>query len=143
MWCASIFFIHMSRLLRFFLNWYPTMIVVGVVLYATWVPKPLDEETLPLIPGIDKMIHVVMMGGMVGSILFDYKRADRHRELNARIVTVVTVGVMIFSLFDEVVQGLLPIGRPSDWLDLLADFTGALGGALLAPGAVNACLRRR
>ena len=119
------------------------MIVVGVVLYATWVPKPLDEETLPLIPGIDKMIHVVMMGGMVGSILFDYKRADRHRELNARIVTVVTVGVMLFSLFDEVVQGLLPIGRPSDWLDLLADFTGALGGALLAPGAVNACLRRR
>ena len=137
------FFVFMKKLLRFLLNWFPTMIVVGVVIYATWVPKPLDEDTLPLIPGLDKLIHIVMMGGLVGSILFDYKRADRHRELKGRIVAVVTVGVMLFGIFDEVVQGLLPIGRPSDWFDLLADWTGALGGALLAPGAVNACLRRR
>lgn len=133
----------MKKILIFMNRWWPTIVTVGVVLYATWLPQPVDPDTIPPIEGIDKIIHAVMMGGVAGAVMFDYKRADRRRVLSHRVVAVVTVAVMLFGVVDETVQGLLPIGRPSDWLDLMADWIGTLAAAFLAPVAVNAIMRRR
>ena len=119
------------------------MIVVAVILYATWVPKPLDPDDIPPIPEIDKIIHAVMMGGFVGALLFDIRRHRRDIVLSLRLVLKVALAVAVFSAVEEFVQGILPIGRPSDPLDLVADWIGVIFGALLAPPAVNAVLPRK
>lgn len=123
-------------------HYWPTLIVLIVIIYATWVPKPIDSDYIPLLPHIDKLIHAIMMGGLVGAIAFDYKRQERRHMLTLKVMAVITAGVMIFGAVDEVVQGLLPIGRPSDPWDLLADWAGSLIGADTAPAAVNAVVRR-
>ncbi len=125
------------------LNYYPTAIVVAVILYATWFPDPIDPDKIPLIPHIDKLIHSIMMGGLLGALLFDYKRADRKRVLSRSVVLKFMFAVMAFGVFDEIVQGFLPIGRPSDFVDILADWFGAFVAVLTAPPAVNAVLRRK
>lgn len=119
------------------------MIVVAVILYATWIPKPLDPDDIPPIPYFDKLVHAVMMGGFVGALLFDMRRSRRDIVLTSKLVLKVALAVAVFSVVDEVIQGLLPIGRPSDPLDLVADWVGVLLGALLAPPAVNAVLPRK
>lgn len=129
----------MKRLLR---HYWPTLIVLIVIIYATWVPKPVDPEDIPPIPYIDKLIHAIMMGGLTGALAFDYKRQERRHMLTLKVMTVITAGVLLFGVVDEIVQGLLPIGRPSDPWDLVADWAGTLIGAVTAPPAVNAVVRR-
>lgn len=129
--------------LRFIRNWWPTGIVLAVILYATWVPHPIDPDDIPPLPHIDKLIHAVMMGGMSSALLFDWHRmAPKLHALTHRVVCLVIAAVIAFSLVDEVVQGLLPIDRPSDWLDLVADIFGAIVGALLARPVIVAIFRR-
>ncbi len=95
------------------------MIVVAVILYATWVPKPIDPDDIPPIPYFDKLVHAVMMGGLVGALLFDIRRHRRDTVINLRLVLKIALVVAVFSVVDEFVQGILPIGRPSDPLDLV------------------------
>ncbi|MCM1032148.1 MAG: VanZ family protein [Odoribacter sp.] len=131
----------MKAVARFISQWWPSLIVLAVIIYGTWVPKPIDPDNIPAIPGIDKIIHAIMMGGFTGSILFDFRRSGR--TLTRRPIVVTAVAVALFSIADEVIQGLLPIGRPSDPLDLLADWGGILIAVFTAPPAVNACFRSR
>lgn len=129
--------------LRFFRNWWPTGLVLAVIIYATWVPQPIDPDDIPPLPHIDKLIHAVMMGGLASALLFDWHRmAPAVHLLSRRVVWTVIAAVVGFSVVDEVVQGLLPIERPSDWLDFVADVVGAIVGALLARPAINAIFRR-
>lgn len=109
-----------------------------MIIYATWVPQPLEPETLPEIPGLDKVIHAVMTGGLLGALVFDTTRRQHWQPLSRRTMVWLALGAALFGIVDEVVQGLLPIGRPSDPLDLLADWAGVLVAYFAAPPAVNA-----
>lgn len=128
------------RILKY---WWPTLLVVLVILYATWVPHPLPDDDIPPIPNIDKLIHAVMMGGLAGALMFDYYRSSAVAKLSARIIVLFTAVAMGFSVIDEVVQGLLPINRPSDPLDLVADWIGCLVAAIAAPPAIRAVVKKK
>lgn len=115
------------------------MIVVAVIIYATWIPHPLPDDSLPLIPHIDKLIHAVMFGGFAGAMMFDYYRADHSkRKLGLRRIMTFAAIAGAFGVVDEVMQGLLNIGRPSDPLDLLADWAGIIVAAFTAPPVIVA-----
>lgn len=124
----------MKELLK---TYWPTALTLLVIFYATWLADPMPDTELPKIPLLDKLIHIIMMGGLTGALMFDYYRRKPHRPLTLRIIIAFTAGVMAFGIVDEVVQGLLPINRPSDPFDLLADWTGCLIGALIAPPVIR------
>ena len=119
------------------------MLVVLVIIYATWVPKPMPYEDLPKIQHIDKLIHAVMFGGLTGALLFDYHRNDpRRHQLTWRIIVAVACCVAAFGIVDEMVQGLLNIGRPSDPWDILANCGGILIAVFTAPPLITAIFRK-
>jgi VanZ family protein len=126
---------------KFITNWYPSCLVLAVILYATLASHPLPDDSLPLIPYLDKWIHAIMMGGFVGAIAFDWKRADRSRQLTFKVMMIIGVCVMIFGASDELMQLLANNGRSGEWLDLAADIVGALVAVFTAPPAINAVLR--
>lgn len=128
--------------MRRLLSYWPTALVLFVILYATWLPHPLPEDDIPPIPHIDKLIHAIMMGGLAAALMFDWYRVDRTHVLTLRRIILFTSVAMAFSVVDEIVQGLLPIGRPSDLVDLLADWGGCIIAAFAAPPAIRAVLRR-
>ena len=68
----------MNRFITFLRHYWPTLIVVGVILFATLSSDPTGDVSFE-IPHLDKLIHAIMMGGLVGAIAFDYKRAERQR----------------------------------------------------------------
>ncbi len=130
-------------IVRFLKQFWPSLLTLGVILYATLTPDPLGDETLPLIPHADKFVHAVMMGGLTGAILFDLRRRDRRERLGAKIVIAVGAGVLIFALADEWLQGQIGIGRPSDPYDGLANAAGVLVAMFTAPAAVRAVLQAK
>lgn len=133
-------------ILKILKSYWPTIIVVAVIIYATWIPKPLADYSLKGIPHIDKLIHAVMFGGLAGAAMFDYYRQRvgnplGHRQLSFRVILAVSCLVAAFGVVDETVQGLLDIGRPSDPFDMLANFTGILVAAFVAPPVIRSVVR--
>jgi len=121
----------------------PSAIVTFVILYATWLPSPIGEAAMPVFEYADKVIHAIFGGGLTGALLFDYTRSRPGlRKARPTVVWYVMLAVMAFMAIDESVQGMLPIGRTSDYGDLLADWLGAAVAALTAPQAVSLVLRR-
>ncbi len=98
---------------------------------------------MPSVPYADKWIHAIFGGGLLGSLTFDYtRRRPGIRCPGPSVMMAFMLAVMAFMTVDEVVQGLLPIGRPSDPFDMMADWAGALVALGVAPAAVRAVLRR-
>lgn len=129
----------MKRVLRFC----PSLLTMMVVLYATWLPSDIQPDNLPPIPHLDKLIHAVMLGGLCGAVIFDCKRLDRAARLTRHTVWRAVIAVAAFAVVDEVVQGLLPIDRPSDYVDLLADWVGIVIAYFAAPPVVEKLLHKQ
>ncbi len=133
----------MKRLAIFFKQFWPTIIVVCVILYATWTAHPIEEDDLPIFPHYDKLIHAIMMGGFAGAVAFDWCRARAGRRVSSARMLRFAMLAVVFSAVDEIVQGLLPIGRPSDFVDFIADIVGVIVSYYTAPLAINALLHRK
>ncbi len=132
----------MNSFITFLRHYWPTLIVVGVILYATLSSDPTGDVSFE-IPHLDKLIHAIMMGGLVGAIAFDYKRAERQRQLTFSFMSKVALCVMVACIADELAQAYLTDSRSGDIFDLLADWTGVWVAVFTAPPAVNRVLRQR
>lgn len=118
------------------------MLTLAVVLYATLASDPMGADELPPIPYLDKLIHAVMMGGLLGAIAFDLQRRNCQRNvLTPATMWWLFAAVMAFSCIDEVAQGSMDMGRSYDPLDLVADAVGALVAVFAAPPAIRRVLR--
>ena len=118
-------------------HYWSSMIVVAVIIYVTWIPRPIESEYLLQIPYVDKLIHAIMMGGLLGALLFDYQRQNKTRALTAKRVLEFAICVAAFGVFNEIIQGTLPIERSFDLSDILANWLGTLVAYFIAPPAIK------
>lgn len=144
----AIMFLSVSQILRLIRRFWPSMLVMCVILYATLTSDPLCGEPLPAIPHIDKAIHFLMMGGLASAIFFDIRRykeitidGTRRQSLSPSVIICVALGVTFFSIFDEWMQGQLAIGRPSDINDAIANLLGIITASILAPPVLRRIYR--
>lgn len=125
----------------YFRKYWPTLIVLGLILYATLSADPIGADDIPPIPHIDKLIHATMMGGLLSSIVFDIQRANRQTSVSRRTISVIAFAVMVFSIFDEITQAFMENGRSGDILDLAADWFGIGVAFFAAPPAIRKVLK--
>lgn len=112
-----------------------SVICIAAVLYLTLVPDPLGDNDLPLFPGADKVVHGVMMFGVVVCVIFDRLRSQRRYEKPAPPQAAVwgaVAAVVAFGGVIELAQGAMGLGRGEDWLDFAADAAGAVAGGVAA-----------
>ncbi|MCC8072429.1 MAG: VanZ family protein [Bacteroidales bacterium] len=110
-----------------------TAMVVIAICYLTLMPDPLPDADLPLFPGVDKVVHFLMFGGLAVIMCFDYGRRRGHCHSIKLSLGVTLLMALISSVAGgvvEVLQGIMGLGRSADWLDLLADTLGAFVCAL-------------
>lgn len=131
----------LKNIYKFIAQWWPTLLTLSVVLYATLWPDPAGASAVMLFPGADKIIHAVMMGGLSAAVLFDRRRAGQR--LTQRYIVAVALCMLIFSLADEWAQTAMGIGRTGDVWDLLADAGGIVIAATTAPPVINRIFRKR
>lgn len=123
------------------LRFWPTIVCVGVVLYATLTADPMDGADLQFIPHMDKLIHAVMFGGVAGAAAFDWQRAHRERNVSGRVMAVISLLCAVFGGLDEIAQATLTEVRSGDVFDFIADLSGIAVAFFVAPPAVRRVLR--
>lgn len=129
--------------MKFLKHYWPSLLVVAVILYATLFPDPLPEEQAFEIPHLDKLIHAIMFGGMAGALAFDYQRSHRANILGHRAMLACCVIAAAFGLVIEFAQEAMGLGRSGDEYDFVADCVGTLAAYFAAPPAIRAVLRKR
>ena len=128
-------------MIDFLKKWWPSALTLCVVLYATLWPDPVGAPEVAFFPGADKLIHAIMMGGLVSAVLFDYRRSGKKLS-RSFIIRCVVCGI-IFSAMDEVAQQSMNLGRSLEFLDFLADTGGIILASVLAPPVINSIFRNK
>lgn len=114
-------------------RWVTTALVVLAILYLTLVPRPLPDAGVE-IPGLDKVVHAVMFGGLAFVACIDaaqrrrgsFGRLARGKGWFIALLSAVSGGLV------EIAQMAMGAGRSGDLLDFIADCAGAVAGMLLA-----------
>lgn len=124
-------------------SYWPSALVLALILYATLWPDTPDMGDLPKIPYFDKLIHAIMFGGFAGAMAFDYCRA--HKILRPSIILMALIALISTAAggLIELIQDAMGLGRAAEWADLSADGIGAFIAFLTAPPAIAAVLRRQ
>jgi hypothetical protein len=137
-------FCNFATAMEFIRRWWPTVLTLGLVLWLTLAPDPVPTEDIPLFPGADKLVHAIMMGGLTGAVMFDYERNGLRRtsRLTPGRVWTIVICVGLFCAADEYAQSAMGLGRSTDFLDLLADWTGVAVAALITPPLLRRILRK-
>lgn len=128
---------------NFIKTWWPSMLTLGVILWITLAPDPVGDTNLELFPGSDKLIHAIMMGGLASALMFDWRRnsGNRRRALTTKVLVVIFVATVLFSMLDELAQGAMNIGRSADPWDFVADVAGIIIAILTARPVLNRMFR--
>lgn len=121
----------LSRIFRF-LQYYPFSL--GIILIVTYLSffRPPSPEELPMFPGMDKLIHFLMYFGMSGMLWLEFKKA--HRKDCAPLWHVWVGGLLCPILFSgavEILQEYCTSYRGGDWLDFVANASGAIVASLI------------
>ncbi len=125
----------------FIRKWWPSGLTLAVVLYATLWPHPVGADDIMLFPGMDKLIHAVMMGGLTGAVIFDRRRSGS--QLTRRFLGWLAVAMLIFCALDEWAQSAMGLGRAYEAADLLSDAAGIGIALFTAPCVVNAIFHHK
>lgn len=122
-----------KRIINTFPAWTFTILVIIAILYLTLMPQPLPELDIPLFPGADKVVHGIMMMGMMICIGIDLARHKRHASPHApkSKLLLALILTILFGGAIELTQGAMNMGRGEDIYDFLADAVGALAGFLI------------
>lgn len=119
-------------------RWVSTALVLFVILYFTLVPRPLPDTNIE-IPGLDKLIHIIMFGAFAFVCYIDWARRERHNFrtnsffIAARIFKI----TCCLGLTIELAQHFMEIGRSGEFWDYIADVAGAFIGTYLAAMAIR------
>ena len=101
-------------------------ITVAIILWLTLAPHPTGDINLPLFPGADKIVHVVMFGFLALMVLLETMKHRKWEPLSLVTVGVIAFICAIFGIGIEIAQRAMGLGRSFETLDILADSAGAM-----------------
>lgn len=109
------------------------IILVGMLMPGDSVPS------IP-IPGLDKVIHMLMFLGLTSTFYLEHFYV--HSKKPSYLSTILVL--FLFGIATELLQGSLTASRMCDPLDLLADMTGVAVALLFSPfleKGLTTCMR--
>lgn len=113
------------------MNRYQTLIRTGLILYwvllFTATHIPLKKGTLP--QGTDVPLHFIAYAGL--SFLLTWWLSLKWDKLTPKRLLAVFVGVSLFGILDELLQGIPVLQREPSLDDWVADTLGGLLGITL------------
>ena len=112
--------------------WWPTAVVVCLILYATLNPDPVGISPKLYFPGIDKVIHFIMFFVFSGSLYFDWSKQSLPLKMTVRKVLIIAIISLSLGIVIEFLQTGMGLGRSGSVGDAVADGIGAFAGAFLA-----------
>lgn len=115
---------------RTFIGKIPTGLLTGItviaILWLTLAPHPTGDLEIPLFPGADKVVHMIMFGFLTFIVLLELMKRNKWHTLSLASVGIVAFICAIFGIGIEIIQGAMGLGRSFELLDIIADSAGAM-----------------
>ena len=100
----------------------PLAVAMGTIFFLSH--QPGDSLSLPLLPGSDKLAHMIAYGVLEGTVLFAL--SEHLKNTKPRIVMLFSLAFcFLYGISDEFHQSFIP-GRTTSVYDLAADCVGAV-----------------
>lgn len=130
-------------MLLYYIKKYPfSWLIIAIVLYLSFFKPP--TLSIPLFPGIDKVVHFCMYGGMAGMLWLEFLWNHRKERISIKRGLIGgTFCPILFGGFVELAQENLTSYRGGDWLDFLANTTGVLVATAIAWFVIRPFLLKR
>ena len=112
----------------YLLRHYPLSLLCLALVWYLSLLLDVPETPLSDVPFIDKWTHLVMYGGTVGVIWFEYSRCHSRLE-GWKLVLLGWLGPIAMSGLLELMQCYCTTNRSGEWLDFAANSLGATLGA--------------
>ena len=111
-----------------YLKKYPlSLCIVLVIFYLSFFTPPKTD--MEEIPGIDKIVHMCMYGGLCSIIWIEYLL--KHRQVNLQRVLIWGIAApIIMSGVIELLQAYCTENRGGEWMDFAANTSGVVLAAL-------------
>jgi VanZ family protein len=106
---------------------YAALIFYWIILFAA---TSLPTDSLPDIGGGDKIKHFAAYMVLTILLTLTLMVQERSRFLKKYVYIIATAIAVVYGIFDELHQALIP-GRSCEFMDWVADFGGAVTGALI------------
>nr|WP_303227895.1 VanZ family protein [Bacteroides intestinalis] len=115
----------------YYIRKYPvSLLIILTVIYLSFFKPPTTE--LSRIPNIDKIVHICMYLGMSGMLWLEFLRAHRRNDSPLWHAWVgAFVCPVLFSGMVELLQEYCTTYRGGDWLDFVANTTGAFIASMI------------
>ena len=113
-------------LTRFVCYWLPVVLYCAAIFIQSSFPSP---ETIPSLPGSDKLLHVAAYA-ILGGLFFRAYRTSRRGNRIRHAAWVSVLFAACYGISDEVHQYFVP-ERSADWLDAAADIVGSFAGVMI------------
>jgi VanZ family protein len=111
----------MNRKVTAVLRMVPLVLTMGTIFYLSH--QPGDRLTLPSLPGIDKVAHMIAYGFLAATVFFAL--SEQQKNTKPRSAMLLTMAFcFLYGISDEFHQSFIS-GRFVSILDLFADCTGA------------------
>lgn len=113
----------------YYLKKYPlTLLTIAVIFYLSFFKPPqTDMET---IPGIDKLVHTCMYGGLCFILWIEYLRIHRNINRLRMLIGGIILPILLSGAI-ELMQTYCTEHRGGDWIDFAANSLGVILAAFV------------
>ncbi len=124
-----------------YLRTYPLSILsILIISYLSFFKPP--ETPIEEIPYFDKAIHICMYSGLTFILWVEYLLRHHNISYTRLFIGGVIAPICMSALF-EILQDTCTENRSGDWMDLIANITGACLGALFCFFIMKPILEKR
>ena len=113
----------------YYLKKYPlTWIVIAAILYLSFFTPP--QTDMEEIPGIDKLAHICMYGGLCFMLWIEYLRIHRTIDRRKMLIGGIILPISLSGAIERM-QAYCTTNRGGEWMDFGANTLGVLLAALV------------
>ena len=116
------------KIIRFILYFWKSILIISIILYLSFAP-PSTFNGVPTFENEDKLVHLLMYGGLTGILIFDFRR---YAKKNAMTIVAFIIICLLFPVFlggaVEILQPMYFAPRTAEWADWFSDIAGMLIG---------------
>jgi len=119
------------KIKKFLRTYWKSILIISGILYLSFAP-PSEFKGIPTFENEDKLVHIIMYGGLTCVLIFDFRQYAKNNSLSSlAFILICLLTPVILGGVVEILQPLYFAPRTAEWFDWFSDITGVLLGWLV------------
>jgi len=118
------------KIKKFLRTYWKSILIISGILYLSFAP-PSEFKGIPTFENEDKLVHIIMYGGLTCVLIFDFRQYAKNNSLSSlAFILICLLTPVILGGVVEILQPMYFAPRTAEWFDWFSDITGVLLGWL-------------